>query len=136
VTTRVLRLRLKDKHAPFRNGQAREVNLVWNYCNALGERVFQRERRFLSGYDLDQYLAGATKAGLSLHSQTVQAVSAELASRRQQEGKVRLAWRKSRGVRRSLGWIPVKASALRYRNGQVHYQGVPLSLWDSYGLAD
>ena len=26
--------------------------------------------------------------------------------------------------------------ALRYKNGQVHYQGVPISLWDSYGLKD
>ena len=26
--------------------------------------------------------------------------------------------------------------ALRYKNGQVHYQGVPTSLWDSFGLKD
>ena len=50
--------------------------------------------------------------------------------------KAKLRWRVSRGARRSLGWIPVKASALSYRAGQVRYQGKALSLWDSYGLAD
>ena len=37
-------------------------------------------------------------------------------------------------ISRGRGWIPVKASALSYRNGQVWYGGQPLSLWDSYGL--
>ena len=35
---------------------------------------------------------------------------------------------------------PVKTrtsqSAQRLKSGQVHYQGVPISLWDSYGLKD
>jgi IS605 OrfB family transposase len=35
-----------------------------------------------------------------------------------------------------LGWIPFKASAIGYREGQVRYQGIPISLWDSYGLKD
>ncbi len=79
------------------------------------------------------YTKGAAKEGLSLHSQTVQAVSKEYCIRRRQFKKAKLRWR---GSRRSLGWIPVKASALSYRAGQVHYQGAALSLWDSFGLAD
>ncbi len=134
--TRTLRLRLKDKHSAFLRAQAREVNLVWNYCNEMAVRILEREHRFCSSADLDKLTAGATKEGLSLHSQTVQAISAELVTRRKQFKKRRLAWRKSGGARRSLGWIPVKASALRYKGGQVWYCGKPLSLWDSYGLAD
>ena len=133
---RVLRCRLKDKHASMLGKLAREVNQVWNYCNDLSYRVWQRERRFMSGYDFAEYTAGATKAGLSLHSQTVQAIAEQYAQSRKDHQKVRLAWRKSGGVRRSLGWIPFKASALKYRSGQVHLAGVPLSLWDSYGLCD
>ncbi|AVG41542.1 hypothetical protein MC81_20360 [Achromobacter insolitus] len=34
-TTRTLRVRLKDKHSMFLSVQAREVNIVWNYCNEL-----------------------------------------------------------------------------------------------------
>lgn len=136
VMTRVLRLRIKDKHASLLLAQSREVNQVWNYCNETSQKILERERRFCTGYDLDKLTSGASKEGLSLHSQTLQAISAEFCTRRRQFKKAKLRWRVSRGARRSLGWIPVKASALSYRAGQVHYQGKALSLWDSFGLAD
>ena len=123
-----------------------------------------REGRFMSAYDMAKFTKGASKEGLSLHSQTIQAVSEEYVARRNKvlsesksqskknfksekdqakykawlkRAKIgKLRWRVSHGSERSLGWIPVKACALSYRNGQVHYQGTPLSLWDSYGLKD
>jgi putative transposase len=131
---KVLRLRLKDKHAKFLRDLAREVNFVWNYCNELQITMFNRERRFLSGYDFAQFTRGATKEGLHLHSQTVQAIAEEYATRRRQFRKVRLRWRKSTGSRRSLGWIPFKKSAIKAAHGQVKFAGQWLSLWDSYGL--
>lgn len=136
VLTRVLRLRIKDKHAKHLLEQSREVNQVWNYSQDLALKVLAREHRFMSAYDMAAYTKGAAKEGLSLHSQTVQAVSEEYCTRRKQFKKAKLRWRVSHGSRRSLGWIPVKASALTYRAGQVHYQGKALSLWDSYGLSD
>ena len=132
--TRTLRLRLKDKHAGFLREQARSVNFVWNYCNELSVKHFERTRRFLSAYDMQPYTKGAG-AELALHSQTVQAVQEEYVTRRKQFKKVKLRWRVSGGARRSLGWIPFKASAIRYRGGQVWYGGRALSLWDSYGLS-
>jgi len=132
--TKVLRLRLKDKHARFLGDLAREVNFVWNYCNELQITMFNRERRFLSGYDFAKFTRGATKEGLHLHSQTVQAIAEEYATRRRQFRKVRLSWRKSTGSRRSLGWIPFKRTAIQAAYGQVKFAGQWLSLWDSYGL--
>ncbi|NLY26818.1 MAG: transposase, partial [Alcaligenaceae bacterium] len=132
-TTRTLRLRLKDKHRAFLCEQARAVNFVWNYCNELSYTHWQRKREFFSAYAMQPYTKGAGKE-LGLHSQTVQAVQEAYCTRRRQFKKVKLRWRVSHGARRSLGWIPVKASALSYRNGQVWYCGRPLSLWDSYGL--
>ncbi len=131
---KVLRLRLKDKHAKFLRNLAGEVNFVWNYCNELQITTFNRERRFLSGYDFAKFTRGATKEGLQLHSQTVQAVAEEYATRRRQFRKVRLSWRKSTGSRRSLGWIPFKKVAIQAAHGQVKFAGRWLSLWDSYGL--
>jgi putative transposase len=131
---KVLRLRLKDKHAKFLQGLAGEVNLVWNYCNELQIAMFNRERRFLSGYDFAKFTRGATKEGLHLHSQTVQAIAEEYATRRRQSRKVRLSWRKSGGSHRSLGWIPFKKVAIQAAHGQVKFAGQWLSLWDSYGL--
>jgi putative transposase len=132
--TKVLRLRLRDKHAKFLRDLAREVNFVWNYCNELQITMFNRERRFLSGYDFANFTRGATKEGLHLHSQTVQAIAEEYATRRRQSKNVRLRWRKSSGSRRSLGWIPFKKTAIQTSHGQVKFAGQWLSLWDSYGL--
>ena len=122
VDTRVLRLRIKDKHAKHLLEQSREVNQVWNYCNEMSQRILERERRFCTGYDLDKLTSGASKEGLSLHSQTVQAISAEYCTRRRQFKKAKLRWRVSHGSRRSLGWIPVKTSALSYRAGPLPRQ--------------
>lgn len=138
TVTRVLRFRLKDKHARALREQAYWVNQVWNYCNDLSIKVWQRERRCLSGYDFAPYTKGLGNEGVPLHSQTVQAIAEEYALRRRQFKKTRLAWRVSKpeSSKYSLGWIPFKASALRFKAGQVHFSGIgPLSLWDSYGLA-
>ena len=90
-STRVLRCRLKDKHAGFLSQQAREVNVVWNYCNELSIKVWERERRFISAYEIAAYTKGAAKEDLSLHSQTIQAIAEEFVLRRRQFKKTRLS---------------------------------------------
>src|ERR1700724_1023367 len=136
TAVRVLRLRVKDKHAAWLGRLAREVNTVFNYCNELSVKVFERERRFLSGFDFWPFLKGVTRGDCALHLpvQAVQEIAEEYARRRRQHRKVRLAWRKSGGARRSLGWIPFKVRTIRYRGGQIYFAGRWLSLWDSYGL--
>jgi putative transposase len=137
-SSRVLRLRVKDKHAAWLCGLAREVNTVFNYCNELSVKVFERERRFLSGFDFWPFLKGVTRGECALHLpvQAVQEIAEEYARRRRQHQKIRLAWRKSGGARRSLGWIPFKVRTIRYRGGQIYFAGRWLSLWDSYGLGN
>src|SRR5260370_8280881 len=132
--TKVLRLRLKDKHAQFLGALAREVNFVWNYCNDLQITMFNRERRFLSGYDFAKFTRGATKEGLHLHSQTVQAITEEYARRRRQFGKVRLGLRKSTGSRPSLGWIPFKRVAIQATHGQIKFPSQSPPFRDTYHL--
>ena len=130
---RTLRLRIKDKHRSWLNAQAREVNFVWNFCNDLSQRVLKREGRFINAFELQKFTDGASKECL-LHSHTIQAVGKEYVTRRLQFKKARLNWRKSGGVRRSLGWIPFKSGSVKYKAGQVFFNGQLLSLWDSYGL--
>ena len=132
---KTIHVRVKDKHAKLLLAQAKEVNMVWNFCNETSIKILERENRFCSGYDLDKLTSGCTKEGLSLHSQSVQAISSEYVTRRKQFKKRRLAWRVSRGSKRSLGWIPFKKSAISYRNGQVWYQGKPFSLWEQEKLS-
>ena len=135
LSIRTLRIRIKDKHAKVLKSMAFDVNQVWNYCNELSLKVFARERKFMSGYDLQKYTNGVTKEGLNLHSATVQSICSEFATRRTKAKKIKLRWRKSQGSARSLGWIPFKASGIKYKNGQIHYGQHKFSLWDSYGLS-
>jgi putative transposase len=81
TTIRVLRLRVKDKHAAWLCGLAREVNTVFNYCNELSVKVFERERRFLSGFDFWPFLKGVTRGECALHLpvQAVQEIAEEYA---------------------------------------------------------
>ncbi|MDE2607871.1 MAG: transposase, partial [Burkholderiales bacterium] len=137
TATRVLRVRIKDRHATWLSSLAREVNLVWNYCNELQARVFERERRFLSGFDFWPYLKGSTRenvcgdAALQLPVQAVQETAEQYARSRVLHRKIRLAWRASGGARRSLGWIPFKVRTIKYAHGQVYFAGRWLSVWDS-----
>ena len=133
---KTLRVRIKDKHAKALDAMACEVNMTWNFINELSFKHTQRTGKFFSAYDLDKYTSGATKEGLKIHSQTLQRISAEYVTRRKQFKKAKLRWRVSRGSRKSLGWIPFKAGAATYKNGQLRYAGQYFGVWDSYGLAD
>jgi putative transposase len=104
---------------------AREVNTVFNYCNELSVKVFERERRFLSGFDFWPFLKGVTRGDCALHLpvQAVQEIAEQYARCRRQHRKVRLAWRRRGAARRSLGWIPFKVRTIRYRGGQIYFAG-------------
>ena len=104
----------------------------------MSSRSIRERGKFLSAYDLQKYTAGFSKCeGVKVGSATVQLVCEEYAIRRRQFKKARLNWRVSnpKSAKRSLGWIPFKKGGVSYRNGQVKFCGLTLSLWDSYGLS-
>ncbi|MFT2112756.1 RNA-guided endonuclease InsQ/TnpB family protein, partial [Marinomonas sp. 2405UD68-3] len=117
------------------NAMAYGVNQVWNYCNELSARSIKEKRKFLSGYDLQNYTKGANKE-LGLNSASVQMVGHEYVTRRKQFKKARLNWRKTGGVKRSLGWIPVRKDCISFKNGCVYHNKVLFGIKDSYGLGD
>lgn len=133
---KTLQVRIKGKHSKALEAMAREVNFVWNYTNELSYNHTQRTGKFFSAFDMAKYTAGASREGLAIHSQTVQAITEEYVVRRKQFCKVKLRWRVSQGSRKSLGWIPFKVGAVVYKNGQLKYAGQFFSLWDSYGLGN
>ncbi|TWH64532.1 hypothetical protein LX59_01285, partial [Azomonas agilis] len=132
--TKTLKVRVRDKHVPLLQQMARSVNFVWNYLNELSARSIRERGRFLSAFDLHPYTKGANKE-LGLHSQTLQEIAREYVTRRKQFKKSRLSWRKSGGVRRSLGWIPINTGAASWKSGQVYHNGHYFKVWDSYGLS-
>lgn len=136
--TKTLKLRIKDKHAAVLSAMAREVNQVWNYCNETSSRAIRERGKWLSGFDLQKLTAGYSKCeGVRIGSATTQQVCEEYATRRKQFKKARLNWRVSnpKSAKYSLGWVPFKARAVKYKAGQVAFAGYRFSLWDSYGLS-
>ena len=109
---------------------------VWNYVNDLCFKHLQRKQQFFSAYDIAKYTKGTSKE-CNLHSQTIQAITEELITRRKQFKKAKLKWRVSnkKSARRSLGWIPFKKVAIKYSDGYVQYGKQQFKLWDSYGLS-
>lgn len=134
IQSKTLKVRVKDKHANQLDQMAKSVNFVWNFINELSHRSIKERGTFLSDYDIHPYTKGAGKE-LGLHSQTLQCLAGEYVTRRKQFKKSRLNWRKSGGVKRSLGWVPVNTKAAQWKNGQVFHNGKYYGVWDSYGLS-
>jgi len=132
--TKTLKVRVRDNHAYALGKQAKAVNFVWNFVNDLSHRSIKERSTFMSAFDLQKYTNGSGKE-LGLHSQTVQEVSKEYATRRKQFKKIKLNWRSSGGARRSLGWVPFKSGAVKWKNGTVYFNGKFYKVWDSYGLS-
>jgi IS605 OrfB family transposase len=65
----------------------------------------------------------------------VQEVIAAHHKARKQFKTDKLRWRISGGPRRSLGWIPFKKGAAKWKSGQVYFAGHFFKVWDSYGLS-
>ena len=135
---KTLKLRIKDKHATVLTAMARQVNLVWNFCNETSSRAIRDRHEFLSSFDLQRLTAGYSACdGVIIGSATIQQVCEEYATRRRQFRRARLNWRVSnpKAPKRSLGWVPFKSRAVKYKAGQIVFAKQKFSLWDSYGLS-
>jgi len=108
-----------------------EVNRVWNFINETSFRAVRDHSKWLSQTQLDSLLAGSSKL-TGLHSQTIQAISKEYVTRRVQFKKRKLRWRVSQGSRRSLGWIPFKASGIQIQDNEAIYFKQSYRFWNSW----
>lgn len=117
---------------------AENVNYVWNEMNEYSYKRITcgncNIRKKVNRYDLQEFSKGASKA-LGIHSNTIQELAVIYELRRNLAKKNKLKWRKSRGTRRSLGWIPFKSQTVSYKSGQVYYCGHYFNFWDSYNLS-
>lgn len=103
------------------------VNFVWNYCNETSYKAIKYDSKFLTSFDLNNLMAGSSKE-IPLHSHTFQSISREFVKARKQFKKIKLQWRSRK---RSLGWIPFKASAIRIQGSEVVYNKQRFKFWKS-----
>ncbi|MFJ1256356.1 hypothetical protein [Cupriavidus sp. CuC1] len=132
-TVKTLKLRIKDKHAKAMLAMARDVNTVWNFCNGTQyrslKRYCNRPKVWLSGFDLQKLTAGFSKCeGVRVDSRTVQETCKEFATRLKQFKRQKLNWRVSnrKSPKYSLGWVPFKGEGIKYKNGQLHFNGLQI----------
>jgi transposase len=132
MVTKTFKFRIKDSASGKKLDRlSKAVNFVWNYCNEISLKALQDRELWLSKYDLNKLTAGSSKE-LGLHSQTINAVSEEFATRRKQFKKKKLRWR----GKRSLGWIPFKKSGIKICEDKVYYQGECFKLFLSREIPD
>ena len=130
---RTLRLKVKSEAYPWLNAAAIEINQVWNFANATSYKAaqpFAGAPKWLSAFDLDRLTAGATRFFEHIGSDTIQRVNAEYATRRRQTKKKKLNWRKSRGSRRSLGWLPFKGAQLKRKGKSLRFSGKAIRVFE------
>ena len=135
-----LRLKVKPESYSWLAAAAVEVNQVWNWANATSIDAADRNRRarakFLSGFDLCNLSAGATEYFERIGADTIQRICCEYAVKRRAAKRVRLSWRKSRGARRSLGWIPFKAASLKRKGRNLRFCGKTFRVFEEFRLVD
>ena len=136
--TRTLRLRVKRESYPWLRSAAIEVNQVWNWANATSIDAADRNKRanakFLSGFDLNNLSAGASAYFERIGADTIQRVNCEYAAKRRAAKRVRLRWRVSRGARRSLGWVPLKAASIKRKGAGVRFCGKAFRIFEAARL--
>ena len=119
VSTLTVQCKVRSPAWAWLDQAAREVNQVWNFCNATSFKAaygrYGGSKRWLSGYDMGKLLAGVGDCFDKIGIDVAQAVAAEHATRRNQFKKSKLRFRKSGGSRKSLGWVPFKGINLRFK---------------------
>jgi putative transposase len=124
--TRTLRFKVKTESYAWLNTAAYEVNQVWNWAAEVSEKAARPctgERKWLTGFDLNNLSAGATEHFDKIGADTIQRVNGEYAEKRRIAKRYRLRWRTSGGPRRSLGWVPFKAANVKRKGRAVRFCG-------------
>lgn len=111
------------------NKQARAVNFVWNFCNDRQKDALKWDRRWLTGFDLNNLTAGSSKE-LGLGSHAVNAVCEQYARARKQRNRPYLRYR----GKKSLGWIPLKGRDIKEAPGGFRYYGREVKVFKSRDL--
>jgi IS605 OrfB family transposase len=135
---KTLRVKLRPGAGDWLDGAAREVNLVWNHVNELcakAARPYYGPPKWLTGFDVVKLLAGTSKELEYLPASTIERIAIDQANRRRQTKRSCLAWRKSGGSKRSLGWVPFRDGQVRVKDGAAVFAGRRFRIFDSYGLA-
>ena len=124
---KVFRYRIKGSASLRRLAKmAKAVNFVWNFCGETQKSALRWGKKGPSGFDFNALTAGVGKE-LGLASDSIQQVGQQYAKSRIQHKKRLLRFR----GRRSLGWIPFKATSIRLQGDSFTQNGHVYRVWYS-----
>ena len=127
ILTLHYRIKTKRKHLKAFKQMASSVNFVFNYCNAACLKQVKYHSTWLSEFDLCNLTSGAAK-DLNINSTTVQEIVKRFKQSQFTFKKLKLRWRSNK---KSLGWIPFKASAISYKENYFIYNKLKFKIFDS-----
>lgn len=126
--------RIKDRSArKTLRRHAVAVNQVWNYCVGYQRDIAARywagakARRWPSAFDLCRLTMGTSQA-LGIHSGTINSVCWTFCNSRRSARRAP-RFRVSDGPRRSLGWVPFRATDRRLSGNIIRYFGKDYRFW-------
>ena len=90
--------------------------------------MLHRHSKWLSTNDLIKLTSGSSSE-LGLNSQVIQQVCKEYWTRRFHTKRRKLSWRKSKGTRRSLGWIPCTNQNVKIAGDRIKFGGKTFRFW-------
>ena len=90
--------------------------------------MLHRHSKWLSTNDLIKLTSGSSSE-LGLNSQVIQQVCKEYWTRRFHTKRRKLSWRKSKGTRRSLGWIPCTNQNVKIAGDWIKFGGKTFRFW-------
>jgi IS605 OrfB family transposase len=134
---RTFKLKVRPESYGWLSAAAAEVNQVFNYCNEASHSAATRtdlKRKFLSGFDLCALTAGASDLFERIGADTIQRICVEYAQKRIAVRQSKLRWRTTRGRRRSLGWIPFKATNLKRKGHALRFCGKTFRVFEAQRL--
>ncbi len=108
------------------DARSRACNFVWNYCNDAQKHARSWNKRWPTGFDLNNLTAGSSKE-LGLHSGTIQAICQQYAQSRSQHKR---PWLRYRGCK-SLGWVPLKGTYLKSVGDAFRFHGHVFRVFNS-----
>lgn len=130
MPTFIYRYRVKNLTGLL-NKQARSVNFLWNYCNDRQKDAIKWNKKWLTGFDLNNLTAGSGK-DIGLHSGTINATCQQYAASRFQTRRPYLRYR----GRRSLGWVPFRGRDLKREGNAFRFFGNTFRVFHSRPLPD
>lgn len=134
---KTLQVKVRADAYAWLEAASKETNFVWNYCNetaAKAVRTYCGKCKWLSAFDLQYLLAGSSALLDYLPAHSLAEIAVRYAAARDAFMRPQLAWRKSGGSKRSLGWVPFRRGQIKFRKGAVIFAGRRFRVFDSYGL--